>query len=171
MDWGNLLEWTGNQGLALLVAAIAVGVSYRAIKVTRAYQDPVFVMECEPRNWLDVTGDAEGVIMYLVNKGNSFARDVRWSADYDPLNVATTDQTWAFIQGNGGKVHVEVPFRATWMGSPVLGQLINRNDEASLCTVTFRSQAGHKVTQKVHWPNPYDFRPQEDASQENAARE
>lgn len=162
MDWAKLLEWTGNQGLALAVGAIAAWISYRAIRVTRSYQDPVFVMECDPVDWQAYPlggGVQEQVPMVLINKGNSFAKDVTWSADFDPFHVHTQQQSWPLIEGNGGRVSVMSFFRADSQSAGVLGQLLNRTDGARECTVKFTSQAGHKITQKVNLPNPYEYYP------------
>lgn len=80
MDWGKLLELVSGQGLALVVGAIAVWVSYRAIRVTRANQDPVFVMECDPVDWQAYdwsNGVKEQVPLVLINKGNGSPRTSR----------------------------------------------------------------------------------------------
>lgn len=162
MDWGKLLEWVSGQGLALVVGAIAVWVSYRAIRVTRAYQDPVFVMECDPVDWQAYdwsNGVKEQVPLVLINKGNAFAKNVTWSADFDPFHLETQEQSWPLIEGNGGRVSVMSLFKADNMSAGTLSTLVQRTDGARECTVTCTSQAGHKITQKVNLPNPYDYTP------------
>ncbi|AYN55814.1 hypothetical protein PP635_gp35 [Arthrobacter phage Auxilium] len=162
MDWAGFLQWITNQGLALVVAAVAAWISYRAIRTTRAYQDPVFVMECEPVDWQAYPpgGIKEQVPMVLVNKGNSHAKDVTWSADFDPFHLHAPEQSWPLVEGNGGRVAVMSLFRADGHGAGVLSSLVQRTDGARQCTVTCTSQAGHRFSQKVNLPNPYEYQAQ-----------
>lgn len=164
MDWGKVIEWLGGQSLgalSLAVAGFAAWQSYQAIKVTRSYQDPVFVMECEPVDW-DAYQYGSGVsaqlTLVLINKGNSFAKDVEWSADYDPFHLQIVKQAWPLIEGNGGRVQIPTSVKVDNMTAGELGAAVNRNDASRLCTIKFMSQSGHRVTQKVNLPNPHEYR-------------
>lgn len=171
MDWGAVLAWIANQGLALLAtaaAAAAAAASYKAIKVTRAYQDPVFVMGCIP-----LTIDAapapgapiQHISMTLINKGTSFARNVRWSANFDPFGISVKPQEWPHIEA-GGQVSFYTGFTVHMASNlPVLEDLLARKDDAAYATVTFTSQSGHAITQKVLLPDPRDYPLPESAQQ------
>lgn len=159
MDWTKVAEWIANQGLALAVAAVAAWAALWAVKVTRAYQDPLFVMECEPRHIPAAPAGepSQPVKMYLVNRGNSFAKDVQWVANYDPYGVAVPLQSWPLIEGKGGRVSVVTPFVAGSMSMGVIGLLVSRKDGAAYATVTFVTQSGHTKTEQVLLPDPRHF--------------
>lgn len=156
MDWTTrVAEWLANQGLALAVAAVAAWVSHRAIKVTRAYQDPLFVMECEPK---DIPAAPMGepdrpVYMYLVNKGNSSARDVRWVANFDPYGIQVRPQEWPLIE-KGARVYVQTPFMASSMRMPVLWQLLHSENAAAYATISYKTQSGERREEQVLLPDP-----------------
>lgn len=164
MEWEKFVDWLASQWPALVslgVAAFAAWQAHKAIVVTRAYKDPVFVMECAPMHLADapMLEEPRGIEMFLVNKGDSFARDVRWSANFDPYGIKVSPQEWPHIEGKGGRVRVMTPFTVSSMvGMPILEDLLRRKDDAAYATVAFTSQSGHKVRQKVLLPNPYDFR-------------
>ncbi|WNM64526.1 hypothetical protein SEA_MIDNIGHTRAIN_39 [Arthrobacter phage MidnightRain] len=157
MDWAGFLQWITNQGLALIVAGLAAWVSYKAIRVTRSYQDPVFVLECEPIYVEQHPGSdpEQDLQMVLVNKGNSFAKKVRLTANYDPFGIRSHPQKWELIEGGGGRVAFLSGFKVSSRGFPILGDLVERDDEAAFFTVKFVSQSGHKLTQQVRIPSPY----------------
>lgn len=163
MDWGKFVEWlSGNwpEITSNLIAAFAAYLALRAHKVTRSFQNPFFVLECEQMQLQQHPGvePAEEVQLVLINRGNSFAKNVKWRANYDPFGIQSRPQTWEYIEGNGGKVTFLSGFKASSRGFPLLGSLYSRDDKAAFCTVQFVSQSGHKVKQELRLPNPHAFR-------------
>lgn len=90
-------------------------------------------------------------------QGELLRQECHGSADFDPFHLQTQEQSWPLVEGNGGRVAVMSSFRGNNMGAGTLSALIDRTDGARLCTVTCTSQAGHKITQEVNLPNPYEY--------------
>jgi len=152
------VTWFG-VAVSIVFSLLAWNQARAALRDTRAYKDAVFVLEWEPFE-MDFSADPMAnqgrVTLKLINKGESFARDVELKANFDPYGLVIPIGRWSHIAGGGASVlHptlVDVTSHAA-LGLPSP----NLTGGENLCSVAFTSQAGHRSTQLVPFPYPHQF--------------
>lgn len=144
--------------VSLVVSIFSIRQSRLAQRDTRSYKDAVFVLEPLPfelRPNLPHDQLQAQVAFRLVNKGESFATDVRAKGDFDPFGLHLPIMKWHHIAGGGGAVEWQTGEPITSMSSGVFDRLQSGSD-AALCTVEFISQAGQARVQQIPIPRVYD---------------
>lgn len=158
MEFGSVAAIAGAV-ISLVFSLLAFKVSLKNSRDTRAYKDPVFVMECVPmvldRN-ASHTEQQDQVTFKLINKGDAFATDVQASAEFDPFGLQVHKMDWPFVERSGGHVLWTTQVGVTPASAGILSQ-VDMTSGANMCVINFRSQAGHECTQRIPLPNVFSF--------------
>ncbi|MHA7176175.1 hypothetical protein ACX80D_05925 [Arthrobacter sp. Sr24] len=152
----------------VLFSSAALLISIRNSRDTRAYKDPVFVLECEAivlDKAVDGSAEQAQVCMKLVNSGESFATDVSIVAEFDPYGLHVRPAEWAFVPKDGGSVPWYTSVGVSDHGGAGVLQALDTSKGENLCTVKFRSQAGHKREVRIPLPDVFAFVTFKDSNQ------
>lgn len=158
MEFGSIAAIAGVV-VSLVFSALALWMSIKNSRDTRAYKDPVFVLECEPMvldPMAPLVEEQARVTFKLVNQGEAFARDVRIHAEFDPFGLHVPASAWPYVERSGGSVLWSTAVPVTKEAAGVLSQVDAAKDQ-NMCLVVCRSQAGHKVRQRIPLPDIYSF--------------
>lgn len=167
MEFGSVAAIAGVV-FSVRFSSAALLISIRNSRDTRAYKDPVFVLECEPivlDKALDGSAEQTQVRMKLVNSGESFATDVSIVAEFDPYGLHVRPAEWALVPKDGGSVPWNTSVGVSDFGGAGVLQALDTAKGQNLCTVKFRSQAGHKRKVRIPLPDVFSFVTYKDSNQ------